>query len=165
MKWIVGKEIDEYIGELQRLGELTPSMVGKAIYEGAAVVADSVRDNIKSLPVREEEWTKSGVLLAKSRGVTKSQKDGLLEGFGIAKLQDDGGFKHVKLGMDGYNDTITKKYPKGQPNAMIARVVESGNSYHIKTPFIGPAVERTRDKCGKVMEKVIDEEINTIIRR
>ena len=161
LKWEVGSGIDEYIAELQRLGKFTPGMVGKAIYDGAKIVADEVRNNIKKLPVRDRQYKNGNYA---DKGLTESQKKGLLDGFGISRLQEDGSYKQVKLGFDGYNDTTTKKFPNGQPNAMIARTIESGSSYHQKTPFIAPAVRATKDKAEAAMAERIDEEIQQIFK-
>ena len=159
MKWTVGKGIDEYIAQLQRLEGYSDRVVGRSIYEGAKIVADEVRKGIDSLPIREE-YIKDQA----TRGVTKTQKKGLQDGFGISTKKTDGTFVNVKLGFDGYNDTHTKKYPKGQPNAMVARFVESGNSYHIKTPFIGPAVNRSKSRAEDKMKLVVDQEIQAIMK-
>lgn len=159
-KWIVGHGIDDYIAELQRLDQLSEPMIGKAIYQGAKLVADEVRKNIQGIPVAKK--SKKNEYL--TRGVTESQKKGLLDGFGIAKKANDGGYVHVKLGFDGYNDTKTEKYPSGQPNSMIARTIESGNSWHQKTPFIAPAVRSSQVKAEAAMKLSIDESIQQIMR-
>ena len=97
-------------------------------------------------------------------GVTAVQKAGLLDGFGISKLQDDSGYLNVKLGFDGYNRTRTEKYPQGQPNQLVARGVESGTSWKQKKPFIRPAVTRSRKPAETEMKRVIDEEIEKIAK-
>ena len=158
-KFEVGKGLDEYLANLQKMDKLTDGMCGKAIYQGAKIVADEVRKGIEGLPEAKKS-TKNQFL---TRGVTESQKKGLLDGFGIAPKQDKDGFIHVKLGFDGYNETKTEKYPNGQPNSMIARTVESGNSWHQKTPFIAPACRSAKDQAEKAMELVIDEEIQQIM--
>lgn len=152
-KLIVGKGLDEYIASLERMGKLTGTMCGRATYQGAKIVADRVRKNIEALP--EREITKG----VQAKGVTKTQKQGLLDGFGISKSRNDDGFIHVKLGFQGYNEKTTPSYPKGQPNSMIARIVESGNSYHTKTPFIAPAVRATKEQAENKMKTIIEKEI------
>ena len=153
-KWIVGSGLDEYIASLERMGKLTDGMCGKAMYQGAKIVADQVKKNIESLPVQEDAHNGGMV-----KGVTKDQKEGLLEGFGIAPKQNDNGFVHVKLGFDGYNAKKTDKYPNGQPNSMIARIVESGNSYHVKTPFIAPAIRATKASAEEKMKMTFEKEL------
>lgn len=157
MKWQIGTGINTYIAQLNTLISLESETCGKAIYSAAGIVADEVRKNIEAIP----KATHSGSV---TRGITDEQRQGLLDGFGISHERTDGEFRHVKLGMDGYNDTRTKKYPQGQPNAMIARVVESGSEYHKKTPFISKAVRATKEQAEGKMAEVIDESIHAIFR-
>ena len=162
-KWIVGKGLDNYIAYLQSINAVTDEMIGEAVYEMAKVVADKVRANIQALDAAPKGKTTYYVTetMIKSQ-LSEEQKKGLLEGFGISAIQDDNGYLNVKLGFDGYNSIKTKKYPKGQPNALIARVTESGSSYREKTPFIRPAVNATRRQAVKAAQVTIDEKIQAI---
>ena len=111
------KGLDTYIKQLSALNAGDKGdIIGKTVYAGAAVVADAVRKSIEALPVGSGT-AKDGELIDT---VTPMQKRGLLDGFGISRIQDDDGFVNVKLGFDGYNGTRTKNYPKGQPNVLIA---------------------------------------------
>ena len=136
-------------------------MIGRAVYAGAGIVADAVKQGIQSLPVVTGYGTDTNPLPG---GVTAVQKAGLLDGFGISKLQDDGGYLNVKLGFDGYNRTRTEMYPQGQPNQLVARGVESGTSWKQKKPFIRPATTRSRKAAETEMKRVIDEEIEKITK-
>lgn len=162
-KWIMGKGLNNYIAYLQKLNLVTDEVIGEAVYEMAKVVADKVRANIQALDAAPKGKTTYYVTetMIKSQ-LSEEQKKGLLEGFGVSPLQDDKGYKNVKLGFDGYNSIKTKKYPKGQPNALIARVTESGSGYREKTPFMRPAVEATRRQAVKVAQATIDEKIQAI---
>lgn len=139
MAKITFKGLEEYELLLSRLGKETGRIAGKAIYEGADIVADAVRQNISSLPQRT--------------GVTKR---GLEEGFGIAPLQDDNGYINVKLGFDGYN-------ANGVPNVLMARLYESGKSNMPKNAFVRKAVNRSRKQAEAKMAEVIDSEIKKIM--
>ncbi len=152
-KWIVGRGLDEYLSKLGNLAANSEEMCKMAGYEGAAVVADAIRANIQALPVGQPKQGK----------VTAPQKAGLLDGFGISPFRNDSGYIHVKIGMDGYNSTVNKIYPKGQPNAMIARSLESGNSKFPKHPFIGPAVNKSKKAAEEKMKLVIDQKIYAIM--
>lgn len=144
---------------LSKIEGLTDDMIGRAVYEGAGIVADAVKANIEALPIVTGYGTSENPL---SGGVTAAQKAGLREGFGISKLQDDSGYLNVKLGFDGYNRTKTEKYPGGQPNQLVARGVESGTSWKQKKSFIRPAVNKTRKQAEQKMKDVLDEEISKI---
>lgn len=144
---------------LSKLESVSDDMIGRAVYEGAGIVADAIKANIEALPIVTGYGTSENPLPG---GVTAVQKAGLREGFGISKLQDDSGYLNVKLGFDGYNRTKTEKYPGGQPNQLVARGVESGTSWKQKKSFIRPAVNKTRKQAEQKMKDVLDEEISKI---
>lgn len=144
-KFQVGTGIDQYITQLTNLEYQTEDLIGKAIYKGADIVADAIKANIESLP---------------GSACTDVEKAGLISGFGIAKMQDENGYFNVKAGFDGYNDQVTKKYPKGKPNSMIARSIEGGTSWKSKHPFIAPAVRSSKDAAEKAMAEEIEKGIN-----
>ena len=160
-KWIVGKGLDNYIAYLQSINAVTDEMIGEAVYDMAKVVADKVRANIQALPAVPNAANIATYRKGYSR-LSDEEKQGLLDGFGVSPMQDDGGYINVKLGFDGYNSVKTKKYPKGQPNALIARVTESGSSYREKTPFIRPAVKAAQKEAEQAGWAKIDEKIKSI---
>lgn len=160
-KWIVGKGLDSYISYLQKINAVTDEAIGEAVYEMAKVVADSVRSGIQALPTVSNQANIATYKKGYSR-LSDEEKQGLLDGFGVSPMQDDGGYINVKLGFDGYNSVKTKKYPKGQPNALIARVTESGSSYREKTPFIRPAVNASKKQAEQAGRMKIDEKIAAI---
>lgn len=131
--------LEEYERRLSQLQTGSREIAGKAIYAGAEIVADAIRTNIQSLPSK-----------------TGTTKQGLLEGFGIAPLQDDSGYLNVKTGFNGYN-------AKGIPNALMARLFESGTSKVPKHPFVRPAVNASQKQAEAKMAKVLDQEIKKIM--
>lgn len=152
------KGTEEYALKLAKLGNASRQIAEKAIYAGADIVANQLKSNLNGIPtVTEAENVKAYRTKGKS-GISKRQKDGLIESFGIAKIQNDDGYYNVKLGFDGYNKVKTRKYPKGQPNQLIARVMESGSTYMDKNPVTRMAVNQKRKAAIKEMQRVIDEE-------
>ena len=162
-KWTM-EGMSEYIAYLQSIANVTDEAIGAGVYAMAEVVADKVRANIQALPTVSNEANIATYRQGYSR-LSDPEKQGLLDGFGVSPMQDDSGYKNVKLGFDGYNSVKTKKYPNGQPNVLIARVTESGSSYRQKTPFVRPAVnasrkealEKGREAVDRVLEAVPDK--------
>lgn len=153
--------IDNYIKRLNKLQQSTKGgVVGKTVYAGAAVVADSVRRAIQALPVGDGRAQGGGLVDT----VTLPQKAGLLDGFGISRMKDDDGFVNVKLGFDGYNSTRTEKYPRGQPNALIARSVNSGTTFRKKTKFVDKAVNSAKKAAEAAMDAACSREIEKIMK-
>lgn len=151
--------MEEYELKLSKLASGSKAAGGKAVYAAAAIVADEVRKGINALPERSGYGTPEHPV----RGVTKRGKQGLLDGFGISKMEETDGYLHVKLGFDGYNSIKTDKYPQGQPNQLVARGVESGASWIEKTPFVRPAMRKTQKSAVKAMQNIIDEETEKIM--
>lgn len=159
-KWTM-EGMSEYIAYLQSIANVTDEAIGAGVYAMAEVVADKVRDNIQALPTVSNEANIATYRQGYSR-LSDLEKQGLLEGFGVTPMQDDGGYKNVKLGFDGYNSVKTKKYPQGQPNVLIARVTESGSSYRQKTPFMRTAVNASRKEALEKGREAVDRVLGDI---
>lgn len=159
-KWTM-QGMSEYIAYLQRIGDVTEEAIGKGVYAMSSVVADAVRANLQALPT----VTNAANIATYKKGVSRLsdvEKQGLLDGFGVSPMQDDNGYKNVKLGFDGYNSVKTKKYPNGQPNALIARVTESGSQFRKKTPFIRTAVNASRSKALQAGKDAVDDALEQV---
>lgn len=149
--------VDNFIKDIDARSKAFQTMAGKALYVGAGIVADKLRENIQNLPERPPTLKNGEV----SRGVTKYQKKALLDGMGISKMQNSDGTYDIKIGFEGYDDEVTKSYPKGHPISMIARSVESGTSWLQKTPFIRPAYNQAHAEAEEAMKKEIQEQWQT----
>lgn len=154
--------LDKYVAQLERLGKKTDTVISEAVYEMAKVVADEVKANLIALPsVPDTEGLKAFASEPQQKiPITKAQKWGLVHSFGIASLRNEGGFIHVKIGFDGYNEVKTKTFPKGQPNVLIARSIESGSSTREKTPFLRPALAAARKQAIEAARVKFDEAIH-----
>lgn len=173
MAKITAPKASEYIRNLNTLIDHTDDLCKMAVYSGAKVLADAISSSIDGITVHEapsgskyyylsEEARAEGKMLT---GVTAEQAKGLKEGLGIAPMSYSGKSWNTKVGFEGYNETRTKTYPKGQPNVLIARSVENGSSVREKSPFIAPAVESTRKDAEKAMEIRVDNEIAAIMKK
>lgn len=153
--------LNDYELMISRLSKDVDDIAGKAIYAGAGIVADAIKENIKALPIVRGYGTEKDPL---PFGVTAPQKAGLIDGLGISPMQSDAGYLNVKIGFDGYNATKTEKYPQGQPNQLVARGVESGTSWKQKKPFIRPAINASKSRAEAEMARILDEEIEKVMK-
>lgn len=153
--------LNDYELMISRLSKGVDDIAGKAIYAGAGIVADAIKENIKALPIVRGYGTTENPLPG---GVTAPQKAGLIDGLGISPMQSDAGYLNVKIGFDGYNATKTEKYPQGQPNQLVARGVESGTSWKQKKPFIRPAINASKSRAEAEMARILDQEIEKITK-
>lgn len=162
IKW--EKQLEDYASRIERIGSRSGEICGKAVYEMASIVADKIRSNLEAIHADPDTEGLAAWKEKRKAGLTYSEKQGLLDGLGISKLEDDNGYLNVKIGFDGYNRIKTRKYPNGQPNVLIARSLESGSTVRDKHPFVRTAVNAARAEALKACEKIIDEEMQKIIK-
>lgn len=156
------KGATEYIKKIEAVQKSATGCIKRAVYEGAGVVAKGVEDAIAALPSGSTAYVPNG---ASIYGINDIQREGLLEGLGLAKMQNDNGFINTKLGFAGYNGYKTKKFPNGQPNALIARSLESGTSQRPKTRFVAKAVNASKPKAEKAMAESLDKDLKNLTEK
>lgn len=150
----INPNLDKYTKKLEQLQfDTRDKIIGKAVYEGAGIVADAVRANINALATSNDFH----------EAVTPKQKEGLLDGLGISRMKDENGFINVKIGFNGYNGIRNKRYPNGQPNALVARSLEKGTSVAPAQRFVAPAVKRAQASAENAMQEIVESEIDKIM--
>lgn len=148
--------LDKYAKILDEMSSQTVQVVGEGIYEGANILANTIRQGIQSIRTEgPSDW---------ERERREEQKQGLANSFGIAPLQDDNGFYNVKLGFEGYNNIKTPSYPNGQPNVLIARMYNSGTSVLSKQSFFDRSVRSARNRAKKKVIETIEQKFENITK-
>lgn len=157
---ITFKDGSEYMLKLQMLSEReSEAVAGRAIFEGAAMMMRYTKKGIESLQTDERHGTPENP----TRGPTKAQKEGMMKSAGIAHAREDNGFVNVKIGFGDYNNIKTKRWPKGQPNNMVARSVERGTSFMLPQPFMKRAVKEAKSEVIKAMQEGFNEKMKEIM--
>ena len=149
MATIKMKTSDDYLAKLAVLESNADEVIKKAIHDGAGVVADGIKTKIPTIP-----------------DVHRYILNDLEKSFGITPISKDReGDWNAKIGFDGYGSHPTKKYPKGLPNQMMARAIESGTSFRKKHPFVRTTVTRMRKPCLEAMKNRIDIETEKVMEK
>lgn len=158
------KGIDDYAKALAGLEKDSEEIIKRAVYKGASVVADAIKEGLKTIPIQEGEngLPPIGTPENKLHGISRKQKADLLDSFGLAPMENKDGYVQTKAGVDGYGSTKTKEYPKGLPNVTLLRSIESGTSFRKKTPIVRTAVTQSRKQAEKVMDETINSELKKI---
>ena len=151
--------IDKWVKALEDLTDGSEKMCKRAIYDGAKVVGDEMKRQIETIPVVEEGRSKHEKVFT---GATRAQIDGLIESMGLPKMKKTEIGLNTKIGFDGYNSVKTKKYPKGQPNMMIARSINSGTSFRNKFPFVERAAQNAESRAVTAMSRSLQESIRVV---
>lgn len=135
---------DDFALMLSSLEARSEEIAQKAIFAGANVVADKIKSNLKSV-------------------VSSEASGAMLESFGVTPIgKDKDGNWNAHIGFDGYSGKSYKNFPKGTPNQLKARVLESGSSKQLKRPFVRPAVNSTKAEVVRRMNQVISDEIKDL---
>lgn len=136
------KGIDEYVKKMNQLEQATTPILKKAVYEGVDEIADAMRTEIQAL-----------------QNIDPVRKQGLLDGLGTSKIVDDKGVVNAKIGFNGYNGNVSAKFPKGEPNALIARSIVKGLRGKPKKDFVKKAVRNAKGPAEERMKILIIAEI------
>ena len=137
--------LDLYAEEINKLGNKLPKLIDAALYEGAKVVADQTQKEIDELSE-----------------LTPEAREGLHKGLGVAHFWRDSGATVTKIGFEGYNSKRTKRWPNGQPNAMIARSLIRGTSWLRANRFTARAAKKARERAVEAMQERLDQDIKKL---
>ena len=150
------------VGEL---GEMLAKLEGKAnevaayaLYEGAAVVADSFKAAAGSIATQPFQYAKEG----QTRLPSPEEKAAVMGKSGIAPFRDDGAEVNTMIGITGaagYADI------NGKPKAvrLIARSINSGTSFMKKQPVFRKAVNSSKGRATNAIVSKAEEMFNEII--
>ena len=147
--------LEDFQNTLRALGDQAERVMKAAVYAGADVMVQTVKEEIQALPV-QNGYMPPGVL---RNEVSDQEKAALLSHIGIAKMDFDGGRVSTAIGFDGYTDYTTRKYQKGVPVAMLARSIESGSSVRRKNPFLRRAGKKAKERAQAAMVQAANAEI------
>ena len=134
-----------YAEEITKLGDKVPKLIDAALYEGAKVMAEATQKEISGLTE-----------------LTAIQRFGLHDGLGVAHFWREGGATVTKIGFEGYNGVRTKRWPRGQPNAMIARSLIRGTSWLRANRFTARAAKKARQASIEAMQQRLDKNIKKL---
>lgn len=162
----LGEGFEGYLTALSKFEAEEKAVIKKAVYAGGGVMADAIKEALKSLPVQEGKnglpvmGTSSNPLT----GVSRRQKADLIDSMGMAPIQEfKKGYISTKIGWDGYGSIKTKKYPSGVPNQMLMRSVESGTTFRKKNPVIRRAFNKKKSTVREKMKDIVENELKEIM--
>lgn len=154
--------LEDFSTMIVALGQKGHEVVSAALYAGAGMMADAVKEAVSSLP--DEAWRFVVPGGDKLDVMTPDEKSDLINAIGIAKFSGDGGKTSTAIGFNGYSSHATKKYTGGVPLAMIARSIESGSSVRNKHPFMRRAANAATARVQQAMQDAAYKKIDEITK-
>ena len=156
------KGLEDVVNGLSAVGEAGLPIVKAAMYEGAAVIADQIKANIKALPVDTPRWLSGG---DRYNALVAQDKEDLANSLGIMEFERSPEGVRTVIGFAGYGRHKTKKYKRGLPMAMIARSIESGSSVRSKHPFVRTAVNSSKTRAKATIAAEAETRIREVISK
>lgn len=136
----------------------------RAVYDGARVAADALRRATDRLQRVPDLVAINAARRGEATYLSVSQKNGLREGLGISPMRVTPDQVNTKVGFEGYNKVVTKRWPSGQPNRMVAAECNHGNSTRmIRQPFITVTAEVFGPDIREAMIKTATNEISKVL--
>lgn len=139
--------LEAYRKDLEKIYAEVPRIENQSLYDGAGVLADAVAEEIDGLTE-----------------LTPIQRRDLRRGMGIAGFWSENGSTVTKIGFEGYNSIRTRRWPNGQPNAMIARSLIRGTSWMRANRFTARAAKKARERCIRSMQERMDREFAALTK-
>ena len=154
------KGTEEMAQKLKKIGDKAYGIEKRALYAGAKIVADEIKARLREMPAQNNLKNLIAYNKKEQANLSYLQKEGLISGFGLSGMGYMEGRWYVVAGFNGYNKVVTKKWPQGQPNSMIAAVVEKGTSFFPANPFFKRSINSTKAAMTAAMQIEVDRSIN-----
>lgn len=150
--------LNETIKMFESLTKNTDEIFEESLRDGGGVVTDIMRAEVSAL--------KTGDVYSdgkqKKRYARPKEVQGLLDSLGYTPVHNDNDKFDIKSGFDGYNSIVTKKYPKGHANQMVANAINKGTSFMQAQPFINKTRRKAQSDAVDAIEKRLDLEIRKL---
>ena len=99
----------------------------------------------------------AGMVADAIKANTPVKTGALQNSIGLTGFRNEDGYVYTKVVFDGYDG-------RGVPNALKARVLESGSSKRKKHPFIRPALNRVKSAAEYSIEMKLDEKMKELMK-
>lgn len=146
---------------LASLGEKATEIASKGLYDGAGIVADSMKNGINRIVTEPFNYIASSDATGTKRYASPDEKAALIGKSGIAKFQNTGAEVNTLVGIGsaaGYATVGGKK----KAVRLIARSINSGTSFMHKQPVFRQAVTSSTAAAQAAIAAKIEQMINEI---
>ena len=146
-------EISELLDKMEKQA---PKVASKALYEGAGIMAEEIKQQAQEIKTAPFKYAKDGQRLPSP----EEKEIVIAAGMGIAKFDKNGTEIDTSVGYRnaGYADLNGKK----KPIPVIVNAINSGTSFMNKQPFIRKAANSGGKKAIAAMKETIEAEFEAM---
>lgn len=151
-------EISELLSQME---ERAPAVAAKALYQGAGIMAEEVRNGAAGIRTAPFKWASASK--GASRLPSPEEKEIVqAAAAGIAKFHKDGTEVDTSVGFR--NAGYAKLKDKTVPIPKIVNAINSGTSFMQKQPFIRKAARSGAPRAMKAMKDAIEAEFEAMTK-
>lgn len=154
--------MDIYLANMQKMTQEVRNINKGALYEGAKMAADKVREALEMLPIRPDRYT-GRQHSERFYGVTESEYIQILDNFGISRHRDSGGSWNTSIGFKGTVHTPSAKFHDEVPTGLLVQAVEYGTEFRKPLHILSKAAKANESEIREAMQKYIEDETNKIM--
>lgn len=159
MATVVKSGFDELIKEFDGIADHSGAMASQAVYAGAGMMADKLRNSVESLETDDVRKHKDKTLLpyekeALERGLT-------VERFIHDKSRD---YTQTAITFHGKTDHRTASYPDGVPTILLARAINAGTTFRSPNRYFINTVNRNRKNVKQLMVETAEKELKKYVK-
>lgn len=154
---------EELSEKILALGNDAESIAKMALYDGAGIVAESLKQAVDELEVEDFHplpGAPNDGYYGPLTVLTEDDREDMKAGIGIAKFENKNGAITTAVAFNGYSRHKSKEFPNGIPLAVIARSIESGSSARAKQPFVRPMANRIKTLVQNAMIRAAENGMN-----
>lgn len=137
------KVIDDMLAEL---GAGWEGVAKRGLFEGAAVMKDGLLNEVLQLPALSDRYYFGKMIPMPA--LREEEKQGLIDGLRIYKMEKESNGVSVSIGFEGYNR-------RNKANTMIARALVKGTSLNKSDKFVQRAFKTNKQKRIKAISDKI----------
>lgn len=151
--------IDTFTNQLGKLASEVDKINRGALGEGAGYVADQIKGALEGMPVRDESTHPH-----KLYGATQSEKDQIINNFGISTFRSSGGKTETSIGFTGYVNTPSRRFNDNVPTGMLMQCINYGTYFRQATHTVDKAISSVKNTVPEKMQNYIDEQVGKIMK-
>lgn len=157
---IIGMEM--FVTQFERMTQEITKINRGALGSAAGFAADEMKKALQQMPVRPDKPAKEDHD-KKLYGATESEKNQIIQNFGISTFRDNDGLTNTSIGFTGYVNTPSKRFHNQVPTGMLMQVIEYGNQFRKPTHIIGHTESRLKAQVAQKAQDYIDQQVEHIM--
>jgi len=106
--------------------------------------------------IKSAVYPAAGMVIDEIKANCPVRSGDLRDSMALVTFKNENGYVYTEVVFPGYDR-------EGVPNAVKARVLESGSSKQQKHPFIRPAINRVKEKANAMMQSEFEEKVEKMM--